>query len=380
MPTIIPRLLDCLEKFEQSNNIEKIDTLWANYLLFHIGKNKYKFDKYIGRGGEGILFLVDHLELKEKVVIKIGRLACQLASQKYVVINGTKEKRHQYEVKQNQDRFIRGARLQESLRRDIEDLDFGTIPVIKEISYKPIAFYTMEFIEDAIKSSEWVKDKEEIYVYLIFENILKMFCEIHALGGLHSDIKPSNILIRKKNAKIVLVDFNMAKMISDENEALTVRGDGFGTPGFRPPEMHKNAIDRSFDSETYQLGVTMWCLFMRKNTLPYEKIKHEEKELVLEKDINMLSLMLPRPIRDIFIKSVSFKRSDRFKSTNTFLLEFQKIMKIEGIRKRLLKRKTYNIKKMKPKSLVNISDFKHLKFYNLLYPLAKLVSKIKEGE
>lgn len=75
---------------------------------------------------------------------------------------------------------------------------------------------------------------------------------LHALGILHRDLKPGNIMLRE-NGDIALIDFGLAKRMRLRQE-LTGSGEIFGTPYYMSPEQgHASDVDER--SDIYSLGI-----------------------------------------------------------------------------------------------------------------------------
>ena len=87
---------------------------------------------------------------------------------------------------------------------------------------------------------------------------------IHAVGVLHRDLKPGNVMVRA-DGTVALIDFGLAKLMALESE-MTDTGKIFGTPYYMSPEQgHGEDVDAR--SDFYSLGVILYEMLMRQK--PY---------------------------------------------------------------------------------------------------------------
>jgi serine/threonine protein kinase len=85
--------------------------------------------------------------------------------------------------------------------------------------------------------------------------IASALSRLHALGILHRDLKPGNIMVRK-DGTLALIDFGLAKRMRLEQE-ITGNGEIFGTPYYMSPEQgHADKVDER--SDIYSLGVIFY--------------------------------------------------------------------------------------------------------------------------
>jgi serine/threonine protein kinase len=78
---------------------------------------------------------------------------------------------------------------------------------------------------------------------------------VHAVGVLHRDLKPGNIMMRA-DSSIALIDFGLAKHADMEID-MTGTGEIFGTPYYMSPEQgHGHELDER--SDLYSLGVIFY--------------------------------------------------------------------------------------------------------------------------
>jgi serine/threonine protein kinase len=87
---------------------------------------------------------------------------------------------------------------------------------------------------------------------------------VHAVGVLHRDLKPGNIMSRA-DGSVALIDFGLAKHVRVDAE-ITATGEIFGTPYYMSPEQgHGQSLDER--SDLYSLGVIFYEMLMRQK--PY---------------------------------------------------------------------------------------------------------------
>jgi eukaryotic-like serine/threonine-protein kinase len=87
---------------------------------------------------------------------------------------------------------------------------------------------------------------------------------VHAVGVLHRDLKPGNIMLRA-DGSVALIDFGLAKHVQVDAE-ITATGEIFGTPYYMSPEQgHGQPLDER--SDLYSLGVIFYEMLTRQK--PY---------------------------------------------------------------------------------------------------------------
>jgi serine/threonine protein kinase len=134
-------------------------------------------------------------------------------------------------------------RLFESEAKTLQQLgSHGQIPKLLAHFEENAEFYLVEeYIEGISLYHELATEQQwdEGYVLNLLQDILEVLCFVHYKGHIHRDVKPSNIIRRYQDGKLVLIDFGAVKQITnqvlDENNlaAYTVI---MGTPGYMPSE------------------------------------------------------------------------------------------------------------------------------------------------
>ena len=121
-------------------------------------------------------------------------------------------------------------------------------------------YLVQEFIEgkdlsqsEIVPGNRW--SEKEVIAFL--EEVLEILAFVHQNNVIHRDVKPSNLIRRSSDGKIVLIDFGAVKEISNmtltegQGNLLTV---AIGTPGYMASEQQRG--DPRFNSDIYALGVT----------------------------------------------------------------------------------------------------------------------------
>lgn len=104
------------------------------------------------------------------------------------------------------------------------------------------------------------KQLSEVEVLKILQDVLDVLEFVHSEGVIHRDIKPDNLIRRKKDRKIVLIDFGAVRAMQDANTQLAANEKGesrftvtIGTPGYMPSE--QCAGRPTYNSDIYALGM-----------------------------------------------------------------------------------------------------------------------------
>lgn len=115
-------------------------------------------------------------------------------------------------------------------------------------------YLVQEYIEGHCLNEELVPGKRfsDAQVVDFLKEVLQILEFVHSHGVIHRDIKPSNLMRRKKDERVVLIDFGAVKQIQPqhptENPTVAV-----GTVGYAPPEQFMG--QPRLNSDIYALGM-----------------------------------------------------------------------------------------------------------------------------
>lgn len=104
----------------------------------------------------------------------------------------------------------------------------------------------------------------EAKIWQLLADLLPVLKVVHESGVIHRDIKPENIMRRRKDGKLMLIDFGVSKQVTAT--LLGQAGTTVGTHGYAPMEQMRGQVYPA--SDLYSLGVT--CIRLMTQCLPKE--------------------------------------------------------------------------------------------------------------
>ncbi len=223
----------------------------------------YRVEAELGQGGFGIVYRAHHTELDYPVAIK-EYLPAELA------------------IREGRSVHPRSAdcreHFQEGMRRFLEEakqlIAFRSHPNI--VSCRDFfrgngtAYLVMEY-EEGLPLSELLRAREkegrpfgEEDLRKVMVPLLEGLRQVHEAGVLHRDIKPGNIMVRRKDERPVLIDFGAAKQnFAERSKSLAPFTEGYA------------AIEQVGEgklgpwTDLYAVGAVMWRMVAGGNR-PFE--------------------------------------------------------------------------------------------------------------
>ena len=153
--------------------------------------------------------------------------------------------------------------VQKRFKREAQSLQLlGNHPQIPELfaylQEKGKFYLIQEYIEGEDLKQELSREKQlnEKQVIELLREILEVLKFVHDRGVIHRDVKPSNLIRRQQDGKIVLIDFGAVKEInscSGNTLGEVSKTRIIGTENYMPPETQ--AGKPKFSSDIYAVGI-----------------------------------------------------------------------------------------------------------------------------
>ncbi|WP_249370337.1 bifunctional serine/threonine-protein kinase/formylglycine-generating enzyme family protein [Acaryochloris marina] len=217
------------DKFCQSCGTELISLL----------RHRYKIVKPLGQGGFGKTYLAEDTDkLQRPCVVKqlFYQGQSSNANQKIVQL------------------FMREAEQLDQLKANQQIPDL--LAYFEEDGF---LYLVQEYIDgqDLLKELQQEGPLSEAKIEALLLDLLPVLAFIHEKGVVHRDLKPENIMRRKKDGRLMLIDFGVARQISMSQ--LTVTGTKVGSPGYFSVEQFAEG-KATGSSDLYSIGATSFHL------------------------------------------------------------------------------------------------------------------------
>src|SRR5258708_16875324 len=193
--------------------------------------SRYRIIRELGRGGMGVVYVVEHIHTGEQLALKVlhGAAAVDPAA----IARFKREARAGAQIKS--EHVVR-----------VTDAD-----VAPELGGAP--FFVMELLEgcDLEQLVERVGPLHPDVVVDVLSQIARALDKAHRIGIVHRDLKPENIFLHWREdgtAVAKILDFGISKFLSadpDQSSGLGMTADGtvMGTPYYMTPEQARGLAE-----------------------------------------------------------------------------------------------------------------------------------------
>ncbi|MDO9016393.1 MAG: protein kinase [Deltaproteobacteria bacterium] len=202
---------------------------------------EYKVERLLSQGGMGAVYVVEHVTTGKRRALK-------------VMLS------HLVRDQASRDRFEREARIGARIESDnvVEVVDAG----VDEATGLP--FLVMELLDGV--DLDHVIETQKIIPPKGVADIVDQLCDAlgrgHAIGVVHSDLKPENVFLEKPRRRgvaftVKVMDFGIAKLISDEVREARVTTP-MGSPLWMAPEQTQRGAAITPATDVWALGLLVY--------------------------------------------------------------------------------------------------------------------------
>ncbi|MBW4630505.1 MAG: serine/threonine protein kinase [Iphinoe sp. HA4291-MV1] len=210
-------------------------------------RNRYKVLQHLGSGGFGKTYVAEDVEKFNEVCV-IKKFAPQI---------------------QEIGALIKATELFEQEARRLQQLgEHPKIPTLLAYFEQDNSLYLVQQFIDGQNLLEELEQQgtyseQKIQEFLL--ELLEIFKTVHQHKVIHRDIKPQNIIRRRSDGKLVLIDFGASKQLSQT--VMTQQGTMIGSFGYAPQEQMQDG--KAYPtSDLYSLGAT--CVHLLTGIHPFE--------------------------------------------------------------------------------------------------------------
>ncbi|HEO70296.1 MAG TPA: serine/threonine protein kinase [Candidatus Hydrogenedentes bacterium] len=228
---------------------------------------RYRVKRAIGRGGMGVVYLVEDLQEHRELALKT--LLPQYAANGFAV-----------------RRFIREVNAVRRLRHP------AIVKVYDARRVGSLIFYTMDYIQGK-SLRKWLSQRGKLGLNSTVR-IMALLADAleHAHQyTIHRDLSPENVMVLP-DGTIRLLDFGLAKL-SDNEGGFTQVGISLGKLQYNAPEQRANAADVDQRADIYSMGVMFYEMLSGQLPEPEEPLTQLVPELPPEADDFVEKAMAP---------------------------------------------------------------------------------------
>lgn len=259
---------------------------------------QYKLLELIDKGGMAIVYRAKQLNIDREVAIKI--MAPALAKQ---------------------ENFVR--RFKEEAERLAKLEHPHIVPIYDHDQHEQYLYMVLRLLSGGSLSNLISSDEPVALerIVRIVQQISSALAHAHNLSIIHSDLKPSNILL-DDDGNAYLMDFGIAKLISEtKGEQMSTL---LGTPSYIAPEMWQ---DQNVDhrADIYSLGMVVYALLtgdlpFAKSSPFYLMYSHLHENLPKPSELRK---SIPPELDAVVMKALSKTPEERYENVEAFANDFR---------------------------------------------------------
>ncbi|MFO0665351.1 MAG: protein kinase [Polyangiaceae bacterium] len=254
---------------------------------------KFRILSKLGEGGMGAVYVGEHVDLHQKVAIKVI-LAAELGDEML-------------------KRFRREALVLAQLESEhaVRVIDYGTLT-------DGSPYLVMEFLK-GMDLDKYVRTHGPVSVEEAAEigvSVCDALADAHAKGIIHRDLKPSNLfLVDRPNGRRVVkvLDFGLSLRRRSGEETITHTHAVLGTPLYAAPEQFNASKDADGRADIWSLGASLYELVTGRVPFPASTLAELAKMLREgAPPASTLNAKVPEAFSDVLLRCLKRRLEERY--------------------------------------------------------------------
>ena len=276
---------------------------------------RYEIRSQIGAGGMGEVYLAQDTKLERTVALKI--LPNDVASDQ-----------------KRMHRFTQEARAASALNHP----NIITIYEVEQVG--STHFIATEFIDGETLRQHMARARLTIQEALdVGVQAASALATAHEAGIVHRDIKPDNIMLRRRDQIVKVLDFGLAKLTERQSSTIdteaatralvnTAPGMVMGTASYMSPEQARG-LDVDARTDIWSLGATLYEMVAGRVPFGGETAT-DAIASILKTDPQPLSRFapeVPAKLEEIIFKALEKDREERYQTVKDMLVDIRRLKK-----------------------------------------------------
>ncbi|MGH2514982.1 MAG: serine/threonine-protein kinase [Ktedonobacterales bacterium] len=276
--------------------------------------DRYRVLARVGLGGTAVVYRCVDLHTERIVAVKVLRTNGPL-------------------IPEAAARFRREAHLAASFSHPhvVRVLDYGyTVPLATgspapwaEESDQPVPYLAMEYVFGSTLK-QLLRQRGPLpleWVWRIGDQLCAALGMAHALGVVHRDVKPQNVMVVDSRVELLskLTDFGIARQVGGDLTTLTATGQVLGTPDYLSPEQVLGEPGGP-SADIYSLGIVLYELVTAR--LPFEAdtpLAAASRRMVAEPPpLTAYRRDVPWPLQEVILLALHRDATDRYANARDF--------------------------------------------------------------
>lgn len=271
--------------------------------------DNYKIIEVIGRGGMGVVFKAMDMNLEKIVALKM--IDPFLA---------------------RDDNFLKRFKTEAKALAKLENRNIVAVYALRE---NPMGlFMVMEYVR-AKTVSELMRDngKYSIKEILAITNqLLNAIGHAHAVGVIHRDIKPNNVLLCE-DGTVKVMDFGLAKVAQEHGTQMTATQAAAGTLYYMSPEQIKGLKNVDARSDIYSIGMSIYEMLAGRVPFDKSESEYEIQKQIIEGKIpppTKYNPLIPKQLNKIVMKAIDKDADKRYQTVAEMIKDLSTIVPDEA--------------------------------------------------